>query len=604
MHYRNFLFGIALSFFMFAPRLFSAEKVENNVDHIAYSSTESVSRIRYTLALLSFDPTDATDELKYLRNGIPDMLASVLSGIPEIALVERERLKQVLDEKKLTLAGFMQHNLDSVCSLAGVDYFVTGRFYNVDHSLHIHARIIDAQTALIMQAIDIQGQFDQNNQVFDLINNLGYKLISAIGLEGHYQLLSSIRNENTSSANAAYEFYQGLAYYDNKSYDQSMHHFKKSIRLDPNYEKANHYCILAFEKQNNKYQSSLVCFYDSLIQIYPTNPILYNYLGRTYSALNEIENARRAYEKSISLKNNYATPYNNLGDYYFKKEDYQQALVLFKDALRFGIYDPAIVECNLGLVHEQIEEFQVAESHYQRALQIQPVFYEIHFYLGNLYSHQNKYTEAIKEYLLLIRDLPEHINGLLNLGIVYFKSEKIDDAIKQFQRIISLYPDHTDANLNLAACYMSQTQFRQAEAIYNNLLIKMEHPLIYENLGEIAFARQDTLKAIQYWEKVLLGDSTHLHCNFLLGKLYFSQKQYTKATHYFNRISQNIDFQDQSEDFRIAYFVYYANACEKTGDLFQAEIYYRRVLRLDPENFIAKIRLKNIEKMKNDENKK
>jgi tetratricopeptide (TPR) repeat protein len=88
----------------------------------------------------------------------------------------------------------------------------------------------------------------------------------------------------------------------------------------------------------------------------------------------------------------------------------------------------AAASINLGTIHYNQREFEIAERHYRRA------------------------TEADPEYALAFFDLG---NVLDELG-------RLNDAVAAYQRAIALVPQYGDAHYNLALAYERQGQRRRA----------------------------------------------------------------------------------------------------------------------------------------------
>jgi curli biogenesis system outer membrane secretion channel CsgG len=99
-------------------------------------SPEYSSEQRLRVAVLSFEyvagdtQTSALWGSAWMPNAgatAADLLTAELMEVPSLVVVERSRIKAILDERKLTEAGLLSSGqLEDVSSLAGVDAFIMG----------------------------------------------------------------------------------------------------------------------------------------------------------------------------------------------------------------------------------------------------------------------------------------------------------------------------------------------------------------------------------------------------------------------------------------------------------------------------------------------
>src|SRR5947209_5734541 len=54
--------------------------------------------------------------------------------------------------------------------------------------------------------------------------------------------------------------------------------------------------------------------------------MLYNKIGIAYHQLQQLENAKKFYERALKMKRDYAEAYNNLGTVYYAKKSYRRAI--------------------------------------------------------------------------------------------------------------------------------------------------------------------------------------------------------------------------------------------------------------------------------------
>jgi TolB-like protein len=122
------------------------------------------------IAILYFDNGSDNAELSRLRKGLADMLISDLSKIKMLNVIERARLEEILKEQKLNNSKeFDASTATKVGKLLGVQYILTGAFFDLMGSMRMDARIIDVETGKIIKSEGIDGQ---TNTFFDLEKKL------------------------------------------------------------------------------------------------------------------------------------------------------------------------------------------------------------------------------------------------------------------------------------------------------------------------------------------------------------------------------------------------------------------------------------------------
>ena len=116
---------------------------------------------RPTVAVLYFDYTGKDDDLAVLRKGLAQMLISDLSAIDAIALVERDRLQEVLAELKLQQSKkFDPKTAGRIGKLLGARFMVLGGYFAIMGTLRIDARVVEVETGRVIKSVGANGKQD------------------------------------------------------------------------------------------------------------------------------------------------------------------------------------------------------------------------------------------------------------------------------------------------------------------------------------------------------------------------------------------------------------------------------------------------------------
>ncbi len=109
---------------------------------------------RPTVAVLYFDYEGKSDDMRLLRKGLAQMLITDLAALPQLRVVERERLQAVLDELDLGQTRRVDPaTANKVGKLLGARYLVVGSFFDLLGQLRVDARIVETETGKVVRSI-------------------------------------------------------------------------------------------------------------------------------------------------------------------------------------------------------------------------------------------------------------------------------------------------------------------------------------------------------------------------------------------------------------------------------------------------------------------
>ena len=147
---------------------------------------------------------------------------------------------------------------------------------------------------------------------------------------------------------------------------------------------------------------------------YPEAFIVWNILGASTAQIGMLDEAIEAYNKSISLKPDYADTYSNMG-------------VTLQDQ---GKLEKAIVAHN-------------------KAISLKPNFADAYYNMGNVLKDQGKLYKSIEAYKKAISLKPDYANAFCNMGNALKDQGKLNEAIEAYNKSISLKPDYAEAYMNI-----------------------------------------------------------------------------------------------------------------------------------------------------------
>ena len=109
----------------------------------------------------------------------------------------------------------------------------------------------------------------------------------------------------------------------------------------------------------------------------------------------------------------------------------------------------------------------------------------------------------------------------LDLGEKYSNQGKYAEAVKLFSDIIRVNPNNLRAYLKRATCYQEMAFFSKAIKDLTFVLKKdKDNPLAYNNLGSVFFDKKAPLKAIEYLNKAIKISPNYSRAYYNRGYVY------------------------------------------------------------------------------------
>jgi TolB-like protein len=217
-----------------APITSSENVVKQQEDMVDNLNSTTPNADAKRIAILYFDNGSDNVELSRLRKGLADMLISDLSKIKMLNVIERARLEEILKEQKLNNSKeFDASTASKVGKLLGVQYILTGAFFDLMGSMRMDARIIDVETGKIIKSEGIDGA---TNTFFDLEKKLVVKIAGGLNVD----LAADKTNEaEVKQASLSYEtsllFSDGLDQIDKGENSKAIETFKKVLKKNPDF---------------------------------------------------------------------------------------------------------------------------------------------------------------------------------------------------------------------------------------------------------------------------------------------------------------------------------------------------------------------------------
>ncbi len=132
----------------------------------------------------------------------------------------------------------------------------------------------------------------------------------------------------------------------------------------------------------------------------PKNPELKFRIALVYADYyGRLDDAVRYYLEALRLKDNYSDAYNNLGVVYSRQKRWDEAIDMFKQALRSLYYPtPEFAHFNLGQAYRGKGDLPKAIEHFQTAIELKGQYEAPHIELGLIYEEQGQNAQALQSF--------------------------------------------------------------------------------------------------------------------------------------------------------------------------------------------------------------
>jgi len=169
-----------------------------------------------TVAILYFDNNTGQADYDPLGKGISSMMISDLSVVPEIQLVERERMQDLIKEIDLQETKYFDSTTTvKTGKMIGAEYVVVGSFHQAEPQMRIDTRVVRVATGEVVKTAQVVGDKDK---FFDLEQDLANKLIDGLGValspEEQSRLASQQKANRVDQLSTMANYSQALALYD------------------------------------------------------------------------------------------------------------------------------------------------------------------------------------------------------------------------------------------------------------------------------------------------------------------------------------------------------------------------------------------------------
>jgi tetratricopeptide (TPR) repeat protein len=187
-------------------------------------------------------------------------------------------------------------------------------------------------------------------------------------------------------------------------------------------------------------------------------------------------------------------------------QHWQNSLTLFQHAIEVTDNN-YVAHNNLGELLAGGGRLDEAASHFNKALEINPLFDQALHNSGMMLVQQHKPQEAIERFSKAVEINPNFLEAWNKLGAALAETGRLDEAAAALSRALEISPTHPSAHANLALVLERQGKLDEAVIHYSEALRYMANGAMmaqtHYRLGNLLAKRDDKEQAAAHYREAL-----------------------------------------------------------------------------------------------------
>jgi tetratricopeptide (TPR) repeat protein len=342
----------------------------------------------------------------------------------------------------------------------------------------------------------------------------------------------------------------------------SLEILQKVLLIEPDNEVAKG-CIGYTHRVLGNY-SEAIEYFEQLIE---ENPDVAETYAHTASCYNESYNFEKALDyckKAIDL-----APYNenfwyNLGATYTNLNEYQDAIDAYMMTLTINEKSfPALIA--IAKTYSELDDDDKSIEYFRQALILKPNDSATLINYSSVIANSGDFVQAINILQMALQHSPLNFQAFVGLGVCYHAIGNNKKALEYFNKALKLKPDCEDILFIKADLLFDSKRFKESAKIFEKLLEEAEGNLLYLfYLGRCFYSEQDYEKASLYFHSMLRSCRiTSNNREIISNSFFWIAKTYAKQQDYEGSTDMLIQAFELMEERRLDYLFEFPDLLEK-----------------------------------------
>lgn len=279
---------------------------------------------------------------------------------------------------------------------------------------------------------------------------------------------------------------------------------------------------------------------------------------------------------------------DNVGDYYYIWDDYDNAMKFYKKSIEMN---PTLVGpyLNMGVISKTNKDYKNAAYYYGKVLQYDSTYAWAYNNLANIYAGEKNYAKAIDYYNRAIKLDSNYHMAYSNLAISYEGLKQYDTALKLLHLSKSLEMYDASTYYSIAHVHYNKKNYDSSALYYYYCtLLDSTDAKSYYWMGRSYEKQGDTMLARLYYNQAGEIDTTYADPWEAIADLYYNDKNYSEAALWY-ALAVSKDTLSADQWFYMGRAYYYADSTALAEKIFR-----KKVLKLDSNYKAVYVQLGNI----------
>jgi tetratricopeptide (TPR) repeat protein/DNA-binding winged helix-turn-helix (wHTH) protein len=416
------------------------------------------------VVVLPFDDQTNSQELAWLRAGLPEMLITDLARAEHLNVISRQQLHLLLE--RINHAPGSDVRFDEAQELARrvrAEEFILGSFAKLDRQIRINVQLHETQTGRLLAAE--QMAVDDQKQILPQLSLLTLKLATRLGKP------RPSREANTQSAAVGTTNLEAFRYYS-----------------------------LGLEKAQGFENAEAISLLKKAVELDPQFAIAYARIGYAYALTWTMpEQARPYLEKAFALSHRLTEKdrLNIAAWYAIANLDYDGAIRAFHEIIKqYPLESEGYLK--LARLLEGERRFDEAIDVIKQGLLVDPESKDLYNLLGSLMGTKS-FDQAVAAHQKYVQLAPKEPNAYDSLGLTYQLHGRYEEAVTTYKQGLAIDPEFDIAVFHLANAYFQLGRYNDALDLYERYVqlaqSDAERNLGYRAMGLIHLGRGELTKA-------------------------------------------------------------------------------------------------------------
>jgi tetratricopeptide (TPR) repeat protein len=258
----------------------------------------------------------------------------------------------------------------------------------------------------------------------------------------------------------------------------------------------------------------------------------YVLLSKALAARKEYAEAYRVLQKGLKETNNDPRLLVQKGYIQLDTDSTEAAIVSFslaKDA------DPSYPAAYWALAdaYTRMGADAMVVIQLEKALQLDSSQVELAHRLAKIHMANQRYNDAAKAYLLILKHDPENDKAALDLGKLYFAARQYGNALRIYEPYVQRHPEDREAWLEYAETCLNLNQYAEAKTAAEHVLsLDPRSPKALSLLGKAEYMSKNYEAAIRIYSTLNEVDTLSTEDARFLGKSFTEAKNDSAAVRY------------------------------------------------------------------------